>query len=767
MLVSLAALAPFGASASVEPNLFWGSDPISPGETAMLYGDGIGPKVAADGWRLDDETVTAPPAREEPWAPPGAGKQLEVLQASNECVKAVLPKDWGAGMFALRLKTESGSSIPFFLNRTEPWWWLGGENDRAYAGEELRIFGKNFGEKTRAWLVGDGGQAVPLKVLKAEKYSVRCQLPPDLKPGTYALWLHNGLGGKWGFGKALRVPVVQREPWPATRFDVRDFGAKADGTADDTWALEAALAAAKKNGGGVVYLPRGTYKITGKLIIPAKTVFKGESRESVWLEVPWSTTADMDSVLAGDGDFAVEDLSIMALPARRIISCPLRPANDDTVTFAASLSKMTPADWGHNVRLRRLCLRQLRRALGVGEVPSRAHGWAVGLIGSDMEVSDCDIVSSDGAVNVHGRHLVVEGNRLASASRFQDVEECVFAGNAIRDTDMDNTGNCFEGKAYRLYIANNSLRDIYGWDREAITFDVPYGHNWMGQVKMAGPTVMTLQGETKDMVRGTSWEPGSLKGQAVMIVSGKGLGQYIQIADNNGGNITLDHPWVIEPDATSWVVIRTSKNQVVLEGNNFEDSKVAIQLYANTYGFIIDGNTARLAGGMYGNSRDYMRGGTRRCYSSCAFNQWLNNTIGEGIVYARDSNGYIDAFLGPRTEDSHLTNPVTVRAMGNVVRNNTVGGDICVGAGEEDKLKPRPSLIGARDTVIEGNRISDTPGSGPMPPVADCWGWTSPLPLKTRSCGATRWRRARCPCGMTARIRGSIRSNGWGIRWSR
>ena len=227
LVILLAALPAVQRVRGAESKLFWGSDPIAPGETAMLFGDGIGQKVTAEGWRLADETVTAPPTQAEPAALPGAGKALEVLQASNECVKALLPNDWGTGIFAVRLKTESGISAPFFLNRPELWWWLGGENDQAYPGEDLRVFGKNFGEKTRVWLVGEG-KPIALTMLKAEKYTVRCQLPKDIKPGAYALWLHNGFGGKSGFGKPLTIQVAQRTPWPTTRFDVRDFGAKAD-----------------------------------------------------------------------------------------------------------------------------------------------------------------------------------------------------------------------------------------------------------------------------------------------------------------------------------------------------------------------------------------------------------------------------------------------------------------------------------------------------------------------------------------------------------
>ncbi|MGN6374272.1 MAG: rhamnogalacturonidase [Sphingomonas sp.] len=51
-------------------------------------------------------------------------------------------------------------------------------------------------------------------------------------------------------------------PWPAlagTLLDVRDFGARGDGTTLDTPAFNAAIAAAARRGGGVVHIPRGRY----------------------------------------------------------------------------------------------------------------------------------------------------------------------------------------------------------------------------------------------------------------------------------------------------------------------------------------------------------------------------------------------------------------------------------------------------------------------------------------------------------------------------
>ena len=52
----------------------------------------------------------------------------------------------------------------------------------------------------------------------------------------------------------------------AVQFNVRDFGAKGDGVAKDTAAIQAAVDAAEKAGGGTVEIPAGTY-LTGSIFL--------------------------------------------------------------------------------------------------------------------------------------------------------------------------------------------------------------------------------------------------------------------------------------------------------------------------------------------------------------------------------------------------------------------------------------------------------------------------------------------------------------------
>lgn len=58
--------------------------------------------------------------------------------------------------------------------------------------------------------------------------------------------------------------------------DVKEFGAKGDGTSDDTAAFQAAFNAMAKQGGGTVFAPTGKYAVRGNLIIPTSVTLRGE-----------------------------------------------------------------------------------------------------------------------------------------------------------------------------------------------------------------------------------------------------------------------------------------------------------------------------------------------------------------------------------------------------------------------------------------------------------------------------------------------------------
>lgn len=114
------------------------------------------------------------------------------------------------------------------------------------------------------------------------------QTPPDKGSGTSELW--GSAGERWT--PQSRLPDFSfagyrsGEPIPniPVALNVKDFGAKGDGTTDDTAAF---LQAIERNTGGAILIPPGRYKITQPLrITKSNVVLRGAGPEKTILFCP-------------------------------------------------------------------------------------------------------------------------------------------------------------------------------------------------------------------------------------------------------------------------------------------------------------------------------------------------------------------------------------------------------------------------------------------------------------------------------------------------
>ena len=92
-----------------------------------------------------------------------------------------------------------------------------------------------------------------------------------------------GLAAAGSAGMATAAAARPSHADPAPRgddfgLDARSFGARADGKTDDTAAIQKALDAAGKQGGGVVRLPVGHYLLRGSLRVPECVTLQGVFR---------------------------------------------------------------------------------------------------------------------------------------------------------------------------------------------------------------------------------------------------------------------------------------------------------------------------------------------------------------------------------------------------------------------------------------------------------------------------------------------------------
>lgn len=86
------------------------------------------------------------------------------------------------------------------------------------------------------------------------------------------------------------------------------YGAKGDGATDDTGAIQAALNSAAANGGGIVFLPRGNYRIATHLRVPAQTTLAG-----VWRAPTASSQYQGTTLLAVEGAGSTSGIPFLTL----------------------------------------------------------------------------------------------------------------------------------------------------------------------------------------------------------------------------------------------------------------------------------------------------------------------------------------------------------------------------------------------------------------------------------------------------------------------
>jgi hypothetical protein len=694
----------------VSPEIFECLDPVRPDETLLLFGADISSKAVAEGLRLADDPVTAPPSNIVA-TPMGRSIPLEMLQATDLSAKVLIPKSWEPGIYAVHLRNADGAGAWQFVNRPQLWWQMSGIGGKAHPGAPIRVFGKNFGSGTRLWLGAPSGPSYEISVKKAGDFDATAQIPRNVPTGHYRLWAHNGHGGSAGFGEPIELDVVAPDPWPATIFDVVDFGAKGDDQADDTPAIRRALARAGANGGGVVYLPRGTYLITGKLTIPPRTILRGEARGLVWLKVPFfwpeptKRLSEFDAVVAGDGQFAVEDLSIVAQPVQRLIVAPDVP--DMCARGAARVSASTPL--APEVRLSNLGLWHLYYAHRVAQ--DSVAPTTIAVNGADFTLENCEVISPGMPIQVtNATRTIIKDNILRIGRGWYGLwnfHDGIFEGNDISSGDLTGSYGGVQWSVSHVIFDQNHWHDSYGGEREALSFDSPYSPIWMGRVTMKGAH-LELDRQEGGATNFTQIPPENLM---AVVAGGRGVGQCMPVNAISAKEVALERAFAIALDPTSIVVLGVRKSQVLVVDNLFEDASVAAQLYAQSHEFIVAGNRCVRTGGSYALASDFSDGdGAHRRYSYALFNQWLDNTFEQGLAYSQGFWPY--GFVGYATQRLGTARSSTP-AIGNRFECNRLNNGTRMGAQNYENVPLEdvaPDAIPmARDAIFEKNHIDFQP----------------------------------------------------------
>jgi len=424
------------------------------------------------------------------------------------------------------------------------------------------------------------------------------------------------------------LPVVAPVAWKTERFNVPDFGPRPEE------AIVAAIAKAKENGGGVVYLPRGRYGLAKPLDIPDGVVLAGEAMELVSLFWPDFETPPLH--LVRGNTFGLENLSLYCQNHRTVVL--IEPKSDGAFV--------------RNVRIRANCHFMIdipgepfRGRLGPKS--NRDLGAGIAVHGRNFEIRDCDVLASDIALFLKDtRHGLVTGNTFLYGGRGYRIESCrelVFENNTVEGFGLTAIGNdiatFWSNACTNISFAKNRLRRMFGADREMMTLDAG-GGAYLGHVAAVDGNRLTLAADPvfKDYAPKPhqNWA-----GAAVMILEGKGVGQYRIVTAHQGRDWEVDRAWTVLPDATSRISIVPYRGRNLFIGNDCEDGG-PFQLYGSAHECIVAENRGRRMDGFLVWGLDPHDWGQQPSW----YCQFLDNTVVEGNGYGHRTGGFGTAAAG-------------------------------------------------------------------------------------------------------------------------
>lgn len=739
------------------PVVFWSPDSVEPGNVVLLYGGGLASVEKISVGRLPDGSA------EHPGTPVDVSaitQNAASLQPCDNSVKFQIPENLPPGIYEATVQSASGASKPVILNRPELWFLQpvklqpGLSQNQAPPGAVVQIVGKNFllpSDKgsPHAELHAANGKWIPLALKQVERFSLRAQLPADLMEGKYELWLHNGFGGVSGWGGPLAVEIKQPDFWPDKIYNVKKFGAMGDGVANDTMAICAALAAAGQNGGGIVFLPWGTYRLTNYIVIPERTILRGEGRDCTVLQWPVDepkTRADFAPGAAyGVARYAVEDLTLIARKVDTLFmdlsdrNVPnelkaLKPAVSRDVFFR----RVNFQHWlmcSHPDRVTELW-NVTTNAQGK-TIPSQFDGDHATLVRvgamDNFEFSDCQM--QGGQTHFKNLRNVREtGNYFANGMGYcyvalaQGAHQMICESNEIHGSSSWGYGAIAMNQVYSAH--NRSYNFVRG-EREAMTLDIsalPTPNVFSNIAWFGLPTKVDSQKLTLTSIKA---HPGEFVGLAVMVLDGSGAGQYRVITANTPTEFTVDRAWDVPPTTESTVGLWSLMRHMIVYKCEGYDCSAFSQLYGSFYDFTIDSCRVERNQGLWGQSGWFVR----FCYNSVEYANSYHPGIG---LHGNNPEGNVPfSFVGLTDGNLRITkfgslqygkklvfvNEVAPHPVpggrGVIVKDNVLRYNQRVAFPPSPDAKPRDDgKVRFVDVVVDGNRIEHSSAGVQVGPAA-------------------------------------------------
>lgn len=611
-----------------------------------------------------------------PDAPPKDARRINPLDVDGQIMMANLWSLAKGNLTVVWAQTPEGFSKPCLFNVAKPVWL---NRREARPGSVLSIFGYGVNLKQyhrsvsqRVALVRPGAGPVFAEISRnargmtaEDQKMLYFRLPTDLPPGDYKVSMHNGFGGEHGWREVAPLKVLSAAKEEVV-FNVRDFGARGDGLQNDYSAITAAIQAAVGSGGGVVYLPAGSYAVDTSLRLPSGVILRGENRR-----------------------------------VSRIVGFGYDPNTEGRkVWYSSSPQPASVILLGSRTGLERLSVGgSLSKGAGgtglVQVLPAPDdHAFPDGGEVSDVHVMECELETpgvdaQSGAALYRGSiassvtlvRMRVENNDLHGGGiDLEMVRRSDFIDNHIRGggfkarpIDCLVEGNIFSDDPGRFYFYSPT-RGTYARFNE---IRGRFLDSWQNQ-----PELFLLHGSRSRIVSSPTgageaslsdsrqkWQNGKMRDQVVLITAGRGFGQYRLVVDNTADNLILDRPWRVIPDKSSEYSLGYVFSDSAFYANLSDSPGVAVTLWLDCINILVEKHRADRAGfNVWGRSRSEVQedksiqgyGTYNPSFYNIFVNNWMDGTDME--FYCRSGANPAERgpilfgtfFLSNRLKSSHL-----------------------------------------------------------------------------------------------------------------
>jgi acetyl esterase/lipase len=448
--------------------------------------------------------------------------------------------------------------------------------------------------------------------------------------------------------------------WDGPRINVKEAGAVGDGRTDDTAAIVKALEGAGAQPRATLWFPAGTYLISQPIAVTGMRVL-GDGMDKTFIKGnPASLPTTMLSLAGNDNEVRGITFDINELGETvKLYRGAKRPVHDPAY-FARQAAERERRDTEKRQReaAERERVKQAKawQAAHKGEplpaelqppkpeAPAGPKPVKRTLLtcpgpGSGLRLIDCVFDAERQVVmNLGGREDVLLSNcdivgqecQIATVKHAR-IDKCNFYGRGFagvlmyayggwcvsvtdctgQDYKADSVDTC-QGRFFTVSAYGQRSENLYlGGNRTTdMTVDPIYYNQNTGE-QIMWEFLDPISEQTPAAVDGLRFTlPAPIKEDRVawyanaVITAGRGMGQYRQVmrCDPATGEIEIDHPWEVAPDADSRILICRTVNRVAVYKNVLDAKPQAylsathiasagVETFGGSLDFVVDGNT--------------------------------------------------------------------------------------------------------------------------------------------------------------------------------